>query len=768
VKTKRFFSVLCAILIVLLLCLSCAGTSRQKNSPAGRTAARSQDRYVPDLTRKINLGDLARYLGLDEGAKATDVEAAIFARAAEAETGRIIILAYSLEDYNTVVRSLEKARLAREVERTAARSEDRSIPDLARKINLGDLARYLGLDEGAEARDVEAALDRVVFARAPVTEKEAQDRRIIYNAYSQEDYNTVVQILEEARVVQEREALLKAEQERQAQQERLAQQEAERQAVVQRAERERQAQQEVERQAAAQRAEQERQAAERKAAEEDEKAAAIASVKEIPAAEMQTAANDDGTLTITRYDGWDKNIAIPARISSKPVTAIGDGAFRNADLTMVVIPGSVKTVGNSAFAGNNLFSLSLGEGLISIGGSAFQGNQLTALVIPDSVKTIEYAAFAGNKLASLDLGRGLESIGDRAFSGNQLTTLVIPDSVKTIGDSFGDYGYEAGYNVSSIAWIRGNNLTSLTMGKGLVSVGKNAFNTGSLERVTLVENYILDGSMFGWKVFYDYMCNGRKAGTYTPERVGSLKEADNFRYIETEYGLVLIGYTGDSHRLVIPEQIGGKPVRYIEGRKGDIDIEAWGLKVGLTGIRIPASVTGIGAYAFYRCSLTVMDIPDSVTYIGISAFANNQLDSVTLPQNLTYIGVSAFAHNQLTSVTLPQSLTYIGKGTFAHNKLESVTLPQGLTSIKEGAFANNQLASITIPNSVTRIEAGAFSGNDSLTFDRGATITIGANVDLGRSCFDEDGYPFPVAYNRNGKKAGVYVLSFYAGGWVGP
>jgi hypothetical protein len=529
---------------------------------------------------------------------------------------------------------------------------------------------------------------------------------------------------------------------------------------------------------------------------------------------MQTAANDDGTLTITRYDGWDKNVAIPARISSNPVTAIGDGAFRNADLTVVVIPDSVKTIGNDAFAGNKLFSLSLGEGLISIGASAFRGNQLTALVIPDSVKIIENNAFAGNKLANLDLGRGLESIGDRAFSGNQLITLVIPDSVKTIGDSFGDYGYEAGYNVSSIAWIRGNNLTSLTMGKGLVSVGKNAFNTGSLERVTLAENYILDGSMFGWKVFYDYMCNGRKAGTYTPERVGSLKEADNFQYIETEYGLALIEYTGDSHRLAIPEQIGGKPIRYIEGRKGGINNEARGLKVGLTGVRIPTTVTGIGAYAFYGCSLTVMDIPGSVTYIGARAFADNNLASVTLPQNLTYIGESAFVNNQLTSVTLSQNLTYIGKEGFAHNKLESVTiqglthiedgmfsynqlasitipsgvtsigkeafnhnklrsvtLPHGLTTIGERSFANNYLSSITIPNSVTSIEDWAFSGNDSLISAHGSTITIGANVYLGRDCFGGDqnsNYTFSVVYNRNGKKAGVYELSLYTGGWVGP
>ena len=45
----------------------------------------------------------------------------------------------------------------------------------------------------------------------------------------------------------------------------------------------------------------------------------------------------------------------------------------------------------------------------------------------------------------------------------------------------------------------------------------------------------------------------------------------------------------------------------------------WGCS-SLSNIVIPDSVTAIGDYAFYYCSLSNIVIPDSVTAIGICAF----------------------------------------------------------------------------------------------------------------------------------------------------
>jgi hypothetical protein len=43
--------------------------------------------------------------------------------------------------------------------------------------------------------------------------------------------------------------------------------------------------------------------------------------------DFETRTNEDGSVTITKYVGWDSVVKIPAVIGGKPVTAIGEEAF---------------------------------------------------------------------------------------------------------------------------------------------------------------------------------------------------------------------------------------------------------------------------------------------------------------------------------------------------------------------------------------------------------------------------------------------------------
>lgn len=89
------------------------------------------------------------------------------------------------------------------------------------------------------------------------------------------------------------------------------------------------------------------------------------------------------------------------------VTEIGDQLFKDEMLlTDVSIPGTIKRIGEQAFFGTNLKSLTLADGLKEIGNLAFAMNSNLAYVyIPASCDTIGYFAFAGANNAELFMGR---------------------------------------------------------------------------------------------------------------------------------------------------------------------------------------------------------------------------------------------------------------------------------------------------------------------------------------------------------------------------
>jgi hypothetical protein len=80
---------------------------------------------------------------------------------------------------------------------------------------------------------------------------------------------------------------------------------------------------------------------------------AFAQTRAAPASDFTF--NEPATaVTITRYNGTGGNVVIPERINNKPVTAIGEEAFWEKQLTAVTIPNTVTSIGFGAFYGNQL------------------------------------------------------------------------------------------------------------------------------------------------------------------------------------------------------------------------------------------------------------------------------------------------------------------------------------------------------------------------------------------------------------------------------
>jgi len=112
-------------------------------------------------------------------------------------------------------------------------------------------------------------------------------------------------------------------------------------------------------------------------------------------------------------------------------------SYPNAKATSYILPSGVTTIGDFAFAGCDLVSVTIPESVTSIGANAFYfTRKLEALTIPKSVITIGKSAFAGCGLTTLTIPGNVTKIEERTFSScRNLTSLTIPESVTSIADN---------------------------------------------------------------------------------------------------------------------------------------------------------------------------------------------------------------------------------------------------------------------------------------------------------------------------------------------
>lgn len=123
--------------------------------------------------------------------------------------------------------------------------------------------------------------------------------------------------------------------------------------------------------------------------------------------------DDENGVTIAAYTGTATRIAIPSEIGGKPVVALNDAAFYEADVTWVSIPDSVTRIGRYCFSGCTLLqTLRLPAGLTEIPEGMLEScMRLYALEIPEGVTVIgEYAFWVNYYLTELHLPASLTEI----------------------------------------------------------------------------------------------------------------------------------------------------------------------------------------------------------------------------------------------------------------------------------------------------------------------------------------------------------------------
>ena len=196
------------------------------------------------------------------------------------------------------------------------------------------------------------------------------------------------------------------------------------------------------------------------------------------------------TVTITKYTGTESTVILLPKISSWPVTKIGEDAFQdNTTITSVTIPDSVTEIGSNAFAGcTNLTSVNY-EGdwsnlTIQSGNPAVEDAAKDAaneqlfdfeFILNNTAVVVNNYKCKGTAadvtIPSCYKGKPVTAINNAAFPNSAVTSVTIPDSITSIPDA---------------AFVNCSQLTNISIPNSVTYIGYSAFSScTSLKSITL-------------------------------------------------------------------------------------------------------------------------------------------------------------------------------------------------------------------------------------------------------------------------------------------
>ncbi len=414
-----------------------------------------------------------------------------------------------------------------------------------------------------------------------------------------------------------------------------------------------------------------------------------------------------GGTVLERYIGQGNNkIVIP-----EGIIEIRPRAFANLQtLNEVVLPNSLKIIGNEAFGCTGIKKVIIPDGVEQIGFAAFTYKRdeqsqwgsvnyrqdlnsaemvvskkhpyfisdgkcifrinddgtkdlvqcfktgITKYDVPEDTVSIYEAAFLGcTRLSTLNLNEGLKSIGREAvkYCSNNMLSIQIPDSLEDMSD--------------------------------LPYTGRTVSKTG-----------------YG---YYKYNSNSKLEILTLDTNPRFLNDDGNLYKITESDELQLLSCSSSASRIDIKE--------------GTLSIleRAFAYCEHLKEVVIPSSMNGLEDSEdewYFPESVTKIEVDDSNKYLsaidGI-LYDKNQTRVLFVPEKIAF-----------KELVLPETVRDIGTAFEHTQKINSIVLPEGLKKLSRNAFNGCKIRSFTVPQSLTEVDSRAFV----LSQDISSAIVYGA------------------------------------------
>lgn len=437
------------------------------------------------------------------------------------------------------------------------------------------------------------------------------------------------------------------------------------------------------------------------------------------------------------------DIVLPATVSNagktyNVVSLARSFTYDNPDLTSVVVPNTVRSIGIMAF-GNcpALTRVELPNTVTYIGDNAFiDCTSLREITLPSALEAIEDGVFWGaTSLQSIEIPSSVKSIGAIAFMDcASLKSITIPATVQSIGrEAFDNVPLETlNINMTSVGnWFHKNPaLKSVVLGPSVKTVGNLAFSEcPSLSSVTVngALTSIGEGAFSGCKALSSFPVSDSltSIGEYAFAASG-IREFTIPASV-TDFGVNIFGSFEGScietltvNAPVIPEEAFHSTItleRLITGPGvREIKDKAFFQCYALKEITLGETLTTLGEGVFTYCPIETMNVNTiDVEYdFDLSYMGDSKVKTMNFGDKVKSIGPKAFwGSSALETLNLPESLESIGDEAFYFTKsLKSLVIPDGVVSIGYEAFMNAPLEELTLGKSLTTMAEAVFASDE--------------------------------------------------------